>query len=180
MATTRRSPLDSRPAPHGPLRRRQLAAAKWLLSAADDAAAAQREWDTHGVALLRCGRAFTAVRITGSLVHAAAGTSAPDDVAAFLTDALDGPVYADPRSSLYYALISAAAPWHLRDPAVERFGRDTYLGVPATDRTGPGPGSYWVVPVKRPRRLCPTLRVERLVAAGRARAEAAAGGERGA
>ncbi|GAB3010921.1 hypothetical protein GCM10023080_091920 [Streptomyces pseudoechinosporeus] len=56
---------------------RELAVGHWLLSAAPDMRQARQEWARSGVALLRCGGIFTAVRIRAALVQAAADTDDP-------------------------------------------------------------------------------------------------------
>ncbi|WP_336113305.1 hypothetical protein [Streptomyces sp. PTD9-10] len=60
------------------------------------------------MALLPLGSLFSAVRIPGHLLFAAAGTAEFSEVGAFLDEALDGrPVICDPRGLRYYALVPA-------------------------------------------------------------------------
>lgn len=138
----------------------------WLLSVAADVERARADWTEHGVALFRCGPQFTAVRIPAGIVHAAAGTTTPDDVAADLA-ALGGPVFFHPRGQHFYALTSPEARW--REPDTEVLSPGTYIGIPALDRMGPGEGlaAYWVVPLSGPGALCDAHAVARVVCAGR-------------
>jgi hypothetical protein len=53
---------------------RDLAVEHWLLSVTADTDRARAEWKEAGVALLRCGMLFGAVRLSGEVVRAAAGT----------------------------------------------------------------------------------------------------------
>lgn len=117
--------------------------AEWLARAADDPHEAHREWDTQGVALLRCGRRFTAVRIPAAIVHAALDTTDPAVIAGALPFDLGGPAIAD--GDRYYALIHGhvGMVWDEGDD-VPCLGQDTYLGVPRLDRLQP-PGTYWAV-----------------------------------
>lgn len=146
------------------------AVGRWLLAAAPDTRRARHEWSAHGVALLRCGGVFDAVRVPVTLVHAVADTAEPGAVGAFLAEFLDGgPVFFGVKN--YYALTTAgdARTWTL--PESDYLGSGAFLGVPAADRTGPDVcGSYWSVPVGRPGAVCATEDVARLVLVGRARA----------
>lgn len=84
--------------------------ATWLLSSAEDRAQARAEWDETGLALLRCGGLFTAVRIEADLVHAAAGTIESAAVDAYLDAALlGGPAFADRGSGRFYVLVPPSA-----------------------------------------------------------------------
>ncbi|MFZ4266645.1 hypothetical protein [Streptomyces arboris] len=154
-------------------RDRELAAATWLVLAARDRAKAQHEWATCGVALLRCAILFSAARLPAAFVHEAAGTTDRDQVAEFLKAALDGgPVFYD-GDRRYYALtpVSAARLW--RGEGIEWLGSETFLGVPATDVTGPDPrcAAYWCVPMDGPAALCQPAAVVRLARRGRALVE---------
>lgn len=166
MTTVGSGPL-LRAVHHDARRGCRAAAERWLLNAATNPAHARTEWAVHGVALLRCGRVFTAVRIPARYVHAAAGTDSPAEVAEFLVRALGGGVFVDPRHSLYYAVTTASTARYWRCPGVECFGPETYLGVPAVSRTKPAPGPYWAVPLDGPGALCGGIAVERLVIDGR-------------
>jgi hypothetical protein len=165
-------------------RRRQpaLAVEAWLLAAAADADLARAGWQEHGVALLRCGGEFTAVRIPAAVVTAAVGNDATEDVAARLA-LLGGGVFAVPRYGYFYALTPSGQAARWREPDSEVLAPDTYIGVPAVDRIGPagggGFGAYWVVP-PMPRVLCDASALAGLVRAGRsalAKTAGAAGGE---
>jgi hypothetical protein len=161
-------------------RERELAAAHWLLAAASDAGRACAEWAEQGVALLRCGVLFAAVRIPETLVYAAAGTNAWQDVAGFLAEAPSGgPAFVHPRGGNYYALTagSVARCWPYGDAVC--LGGDTYLGVPATDRNAPTPAfdAYWAVPMGAPGTLCAAGDVAQLVSSGQATAGKKAAGD---
>ncbi|MGW4727387.1 hypothetical protein [Streptomyces sp. NPDC004291] len=151
-------------------RERELAAATWLLLAARDAKAARHEWATYGVALLRCGILFSAVRMSAGLVHAAVGTDDREEVANFLDVALGGgPVIHDTGGRQFYALTPASTLRYWRTVGTECLGTDAFLGVPATDLTQPVPrcSAYWAVPMDGPASLCPPGSVARLVGIGR-------------
>lgn len=165
-------------------RRRQsgLSSEVWLLAAAADAGRARAEWEQYSVALFRCGGQFTAVRISAALVTSAVGSDAAEDIAAHLSSALGGAVFAVPRFGCFYALIAAgqAACW--REPDTDVLAPDTYIGVPAVNRVGPAGDveAYWVVPLHRPGALCDADALAGLVRAGRsalAKTTAAVGGD---
>lgn len=157
---------------------RRLAIEHWLLSAAPARDRARMEWQEAGVALLRLGTLFSAIRIPQTLVFAIVGRVSYKEADTFLADALDGgPVICDPRQHRYYALVpgsmpekwtAAAADWmHL---GVECLGRETYLGVPRVNAVDLNPtawASYWSVPMPSAGELCSPLAVARLLAAGK-------------
>ncbi|MFD7990723.1 hypothetical protein [Streptomyces mexicanus] len=154
---------------------RRLAVEHWLLSTHPRPRQARAEWAQHGVALLPLGTLFSAVRIPGPLVQAIAATTDPQELDAFLEDALDGgPVISDPGGNRYYALVPASVPrtwraavddWRTQD--VDVLGRGSYLGVPRVDAVEYRPlGTYWSVPMPSAAVLCPPLTVARLIAAG--------------
>ncbi|TVZ94271.1 hypothetical protein [Streptomyces sp. BK340] len=155
---------------------RRLAVEHWLLSAHPAPEQARLEWQEQKVALLPLGTLFSAVRIPGRLVFAAAGTAEFGEVDAFLDDALDGgPVICDPRGLRYYALVPVRVPITWRQAAdewrataaVELLGCGTYLGVPRVTEVDFDPWacvSYWCVPMSTA--LCAPLRVARLITAG--------------
>ncbi|WP_369225917.1 hypothetical protein AB5J52_34010 [Streptomyces sp. R39] len=153
---------------------RRLAVEHWLLTATEDRARARREWKTDGVALLRCGGVFGVVRINAALVHAAAGTSAPQDVDAYLLQALlGGPVFADLTTLRYYVLVGNTTglreEWEQAWDDAECMGRGHYLGVPALDATSPDRRHYWCVEMDSIGELASVDAVSQLVAAGRYR-----------
>lgn len=154
---------------------RHLAAGHWLLAAAEDTRRARNEWADSGIALLRCGTLFTAVRFSAGLVHAAAGAEEPRAVDAYLAEALmGGPVFVDRRWWLYYALVPASSArlpqWERPAPDAECLGRNSYLGVPDPVRTDPDAGSsYWCVPMGGPGLLGNPDAVAQLLAYGRHR-----------
>ncbi|MFJ5785450.1 hypothetical protein [Streptomyces hydrogenans] len=159
-------------------RSREVGAATWLMLAARDAQEAQREWDLYGVALLRCGTLFSAVRIPAEIIHAVAGTADRIAVASYLANALDGgPCFFDSNGQAYYALTphSTAHRWNV--PDTECLGADYFLGVPATTISDPDPrcAVWWVVPMDGPAALCDPGIVRWLAERGRMwRSEAAA------
>lgn len=154
---------------------RNLAAGHWLLSAAEDMQRARNEWADSGIALLRCGTLFTAVRLAAGLVHAAAGTEDLRAVDAYLAEALlGGPAFVDTRWWRYYALVPASTArlpqWQHQAPDAECLGRHSFLGVPDLTRTDPDDGSsYWCVPMDGPGLLGDPDTVAQLLKAGRDR-----------
>ncbi|MGA5069283.1 hypothetical protein ACPB9E_36980 [Streptomyces exfoliatus] len=151
-------------------RDREVAAADWLFLAAADSRTARRDWAVRGVALLRCGVLFSAVRIPADIVHRAAGTDDGRGVVAFLERALaGGPVFYDEGGRRFYALtpVSTARMWRL--PEAECLGRDVLLGVPATDLAERDPrcAAYWIVPMEGPASLCMPGEVAHLVLSAR-------------
>lgn len=144
----------------------------WLAQASPDPEEALSEWAHSPAVLLPLGRLFTAVRIPGDLVHAAAGTGNAADVADILTQCLDGPVIADARAGrhvVYYALLSPAdaALW-TRGRDAECLGEGVYLSVPYPSRTEP-PGPHWAVPPRAAGDLCDRESVASLVVLGASR-----------
>lgn len=171
-------PVETEPGVLVHSRRDSAAGAEsWLILAARDAGQARREWAEFGVALLRCGTSFTAVRIPADIVLAAAGTNDRVALVTYLTTALDGPCFFDGNSRSFYALtpLSTARRWDVLE--TECLGADFFLGVPATTITEPDPrcAAYWVVPMAGPAALCDPEIVRWLVQRGRIqRSEAAA------
>ncbi|MEU9357718.1 hypothetical protein AB0D35_06325 [Streptomyces sp. NPDC048301] len=138
------------------------AVASWLLCAAEDRKTARQGWERDGLALIRCGSLFSAVRIPGEFIRAAAGVDlkggweeAPR-VDAFLASALeDGPVIADWYAGQYYALVPASEGRHWYGRGTAFLGAASYLGVPRPDVDEPGLArSYWSVPMESPGALC--------------------------
>lgn len=148
----------------------------WLATAHPTPSRAYTEWTEQGVALLPLGRRFNAIRIPGALVHAATGSDTPDRVAQAVSDALDGPVIHDQLTAgpTYYALVPYAPgiSW-LGANDTPLLGPDTYLGVPALNRTAP-PGTYWVLPPRHRNHLCRHDAVFDLILTGRRQLRAAA------
>ncbi|MFF0133709.1 hypothetical protein ACFYTG_50115 [Streptomyces mirabilis] len=140
----------------------------WLLLAAPDAAKARREWETQGAAILRCGQLFTAVRIPGTIVRAAADKDDAAGVDAFLAQVFaGGPVFTDAGLNRYYALVQggAAYDWHV--PGTECLPRGIGLGVPAVGLMQYEPGvPYWASPMDGPGELCDEDQVADLVMTG--------------
>jgi hypothetical protein len=150
-----------------------LAIGHWLLAAADRRSEARLQWGEHGIALLRCGTLFSAVRIAEEIVHAAAGTDEAGSVNAYLAAALlQGPVIRDPRQGRYYALVPASTAARWRAPDTDCLGRGWHLGVPRPDVNQDAPDvwcPYWSVPMPSPGELCSPEAVAQLVATGRYR-----------
>lgn len=141
---------------------------EWLARAHPVPDQARSEWANQGVALLPLGRRFAAIRLAGSLVHAALGSEDADLVAEMLALRLSGPLIHDHRVAgpTYYALIQwhAGLVWDYSDEAPCLHG-DTYLGVPRIDRREP-PGTYWAVPPRFDGDLCRPQAVRDLINAG--------------
>ncbi|MEU3862717.1 hypothetical protein AB0F03_36335 [Streptomyces sp. NPDC028722] len=158
---------------------RRLAVEHWLLSAADDTARARLEWRTDGFALLRCGGVLSAVQISATVVHAAAGSDEPSTVNNFLAGALLGPVFVDRETLRYYALVGSSTgrrtEWKRAGNDAGFMGAGHYLGVPAADATSLMGRIAWCVEMDSPGDLAPADAVSQLVHTGRYRL---AGGER--
>jgi hypothetical protein len=155
---------------------REQGVRSWLLlSAPSGMDTARSEWQQGGIALLRCGALFGAVRMDTALVHAAAGSDDPDIAARFLAEVLHGgPVFVDRHRACYYALVppSAGNRREWRDqrytPFAEFLGLGSYVGVPRPSFTRPDDHfSYWVVPMDGPGDLCPVEALSHLVNHGR-------------
>lgn len=158
---------------------RQLAVAHWLASAALDPRKARDEWAERDVAVLPCGTLFSAVRMPGVVVHAAAGTHRPQGVREYLADALgEGPVVVDPVSRRYYALVPASAALRWEVAGTVCLGRGSCVGVPHPRCTEPRYGrSYWAAPMDSAGTLCAPGEVALVALAGRSR-RAAEGAQR--
>lgn len=138
--------------------------AQWLAKAADEPDRAFREWDEHGVTLLRCGRSFAAIRLPHDLVHAALAPEEP--TAEAIAFHLGGPLLHDGQH-FYFALIQwhAGLVWDDQEDT-PCLAVDTYLGVPRLDRRTP-PGSHWVVAPRYDGDLCRPETLRRFIASGR-------------
>lgn len=136
---------------------RALALEHWLLSATGDQESARVEWAGMGVAMLRCGTLFSAVRMPADWIEAAAGSRAPENIAAYLNQALNGgAVFVDTTCRWFYFLVPASTCDRWNVPGTMCLGPDTYLGVP---RPGEWHGvrtarSYWCVEMDGPAALC--------------------------
>ncbi|MEU1252672.1 hypothetical protein ACWHLZ_01705 [Streptomyces chartreusis] len=135
---------------------------KWLLSVARDPRQAGWEWREGGLTFLRCGPLFTAIRFPAHLVRAAARSSEPAVVDAYLAEVLDGgPVIGANGLTCYYALVPPSASLRWKHPDVECLAWGTWLGVPPIRQTDHGsPEGYWVVPMSGPGDLCNVDAVE--------------------
>ncbi|MFD6551636.1 hypothetical protein [Streptomyces sp. NPDC058398] len=153
------------------------AAADWLLDAADSAVRACIEWDKYGLALLQCGRIFAAVRISGRLVFAAAGTEELPAVEEYLAEMLRGPVFMDLYPHRYYALIPPQADIR-SESARGRRGREvafldgaTFMGVPHPCVRAPvdAISMHWCVSLDPSGDLCAPDRVNQMISFARHR-----------
>jgi hypothetical protein len=156
-----------------------LAVEQWLLSTVPSARdRARLEWQKRAITIMPLGTLFSAIRLPGDLVQAAAYSSwNPEVLDEFLDHALDGgPVICDLRYRRYYCLVPAGMParWHTaaeewRSLDVKCMGRGWSVGVPGVDVTEPDDGrypSYWSVPMPSAGMVCTPLHVARLIAAG--------------
>ncbi|MFE2541021.1 hypothetical protein [Actinacidiphila glaucinigra] len=150
---------------------RLLAVAHWMGAAALDPGRARQEWAEFGMTLLECGTLFSAVRMPGDMVHAAAQSRDPRAMGAFLAGALDGgPVIVDPVSERYYALVPASVALRWDVAGTLCLGRNSCVGVPYPDRTEPRVGRpFWSVAVDSPGILCVPGDVALVARAGRSR-----------
>ncbi|MFF5972196.1 hypothetical protein ACFY7C_11825 [Streptomyces sp. NPDC012769] len=154
---------------------REAAARAWLLLSTASVGDARKEWQRTGIALLKCGVLFSAVRMEAELVHAAVGSAEVTKVSDFLEVMLfGGPVFVDQGSARYYALVPPSVPlrreWadKLDAPYAECLGSGTYVGVPDPSRNSPhGALVYWTVPMKGPGSLCDPGAVAEFVERGR-------------
>jgi hypothetical protein len=170
-ASTAPDHIDSGPAGHDVTgEERQVAAATWLLSAADNRDIAKQEWRFGDVALLRCGALFTAVRVPLATVEAAAGTDDRQKIGAYLNEALlGGAVFLNGATEEVYFLVPPSTWGRWKVPGTECLCPDLYLGVP---RPGAEPEerSYWLVEMDGPGVLSMENAVKQVVAYGRLRA----------
>lgn len=152
---------------------RALATEHWLLMSADDRTRARDEWRDQGIALLRCGPLFCAVRFERRVVEAAAGTEDTEELDRFLADVLHGgPVFMDQNSERYYALVPPSTgereEWRRgRKPLAEFLGAGHFLGVPRpTHSYAYERRTYWSVPMDSAGDLCPPEALSQLLAVG--------------
>ncbi|GGP86019.1 hypothetical protein [Streptomyces melanogenes] len=157
----------------------RAAITNWLASAHATPAQARREFNV-GIALLRTGDVFDAIRLPASVVHSAAGSSAPEAVVAFLAKGLRvGAVIHDAYGVgvWYYALVPPGTYDHWRVPGVECLAPGTWLGVPRLDLLS-RPGPYWALPPHAVGSVCDAHAVAALVLRGRDRLDVVPGPER--
>ncbi|MFG2682517.1 hypothetical protein [Streptomyces sp. NPDC048392] len=148
---------------------RQHAIEQWLLAAADDELTARQQWRKGGIALLRCGKSFDAVRVPLVIVEAAAGMTEHIMIAAYLHEALlGGPAFVDASSNLVYCLVVPST-GHWREPDTEYLGADSYLGVPVL-RAPSSARSCWFLEPDWPGMVCRPDAVKQMVTFGRFRA----------
>ncbi|MEU5432958.1 hypothetical protein AB0G73_06215 [Streptomyces sp. NPDC020719] len=157
----------------------RAAITNWLASAHDTPTRARREFDV-GIALVPTGTKFDAIRLPAPVVHAAAGSSAPEAVVAFLAEGLKvGAVIHDAYGVgvWYYALVPPGTYDHWRVPGVECLAPGTWLGVPRLDFL-PRPGPHWALPPRAVGSVCDARAVAALVLRGRDRLDVVPGAER--
>lgn len=160
-----RSPTETAEAPPPP------GIADWLLTATESRDRSRTEWQKQGFTILKTGVAFSAIRMSARLIHAAACTSDLEVVDRYLLRALvGGPVIHDPDRCRYYALVPTddGRLWEVtRD--LEPLGRGAYVGVPrpGLDRPAGSGAPYWSVPMESAGVLCAPSVVAALVEIGR-------------
>lgn len=139
---------------------REMAVSHWLLAVAQYMREARKEWAVAGIALLRCGGNFSAIRVRAEVVHAAAGAEDLHQVDAYPSDALlGGPVFVDVTSRRYSSSYQRVPcdklcgnPGSCRMRSVS--GPAGLLGVPTPNATDPyAARSYWCVPMDSPGEL---------------------------
>lgn len=143
----------------------------WLASAHPSPDTVRREWSSAAkLVLIPLGRAFDAVRLPDRIVHGAVGSEDPAVASDRLAQCLGGgPVIHDPGFRRYYALVPVGTSQTWLTPLADCLGEGTYLGVPRADCTELDEwtqGSYWVVPMTRPGRLCAAADVLAFVMSG--------------
>ncbi|MET8982156.1 hypothetical protein ABZX85_41890 [Streptomyces sp. NPDC004539] len=127
---------------------------EWLASALPAGTKPDRNAPA-GVTLLPLGEAVTAVRMSARLVHAAARTSDPAELADYLAQTLLGPVIHESAGTgrPYYALTPhRQREWVLPGDAAY-LATGTWLSFPDLDRRGPK-GVHWVTPPRYRGDLC--------------------------
>ncbi|MGW2513631.1 hypothetical protein ACWC0A_30405 [Streptomyces scopuliridis] len=142
------------------------AISRWLASSIKEPVWAYEDWGRGRPAVLRCGIRFDAIRMPAPLMHAALGTTVPEDVPAALADALTGPVIAD-HAQWFYALVPVGTCERWREAHSVGRGIGAWLGVPRLDQLGPD-GVHWAQPIRRPGRLSEPNDVAALVRKGSA------------
>lgn len=157
-----------------------LFSGEWLLRAADDDAAARRAWLDTGVALLSCGRIFSAVRMESAVVWAAAGTEDLAAVDRYLDRVLFGcPVFMTFNPHRYYALlpVNAAEQYEWVPRRQEQrldaklLSAGSHITVPMPERKAVPDDAlpYWCVPPRRTGELGSPHAVLQLLTLGRYR-----------
>lgn len=147
---------------------RLLATERWLLEAAEDRHQAVTAWAGGGLALLRCGGAFAAVRIPAAHIQDAAISREPQEIDRYLAKRLeDGPVICDRAAGWYYALVPASAARRWTASGSTCLGVGASLGVPRPGTTAASDTRiYWSVPMDTPGMLCHPAAVTGTVTAG--------------
>ncbi|MFJ5037917.1 hypothetical protein [Streptomyces parvulus] len=156
-------------------RERSLAIQRWLLAAADDEQKAREQWQREGVAVLKCGESFEAVRVPLVIVENAAGDARRIMLAAYLYEALlGGPVFINGASNFVYCLVAPGTAKNWRAPDTYCLTGDIYLGMPALSAPGDA-ASCWLIEPDGPGEVCLPDAVKQMVDFGRYRAAMRAG-----
>lgn len=141
----------------------------WLAGAHRLTVRIREEWSTQGLAMVPLGAGWGAVRIPGTIVHAAAGSDDRHAVTDAVRHHLRGPVIHDVRvmGPTYWALTPyrRSITWE-GSADTPLLGPGTYLGVPDIAVTEP-PDSYWVTPPRYRHDLCRTEAVFQFILRGR-------------
>jgi hypothetical protein len=149
---------------------RRLAVAHWLLTAALDPVQARKDWPRVGTVLLRCGEVFTAVRMPGRLVEAAAGTGNPACMTTSLRELTGGGgVWADRHSRAVYFLVPAETTRAWNVPGTQCLDDRYVVGVPwpGGDACEDGERTHWLVEMDAPGTLCSADAVAAVARRGR-------------
>jgi hypothetical protein len=144
---------------------------QWLLASARDTRRALTEWETSGIACLRCGPLIAAIAVPVALVDALSPRPDPAVTHTYLAESLhEAPVFRCQNGEHFYVLVDPGTP-DARVPDVEWISHGHQLGVPHPSLTAyPGrTGSYWAVPMALPGKLGSASAVSQLLAYGRYR-----------
>ncbi|MFD3978224.1 hypothetical protein ACFWR6_06525 [Streptomyces griseus] len=145
-----------------------MASGHWLLGAAEDRDRAQDAWQVGGVAMLRCGGLFSAVRIPEARIHDAVLSRDRAEIDRSLAQRLEGgPVICDRFAGWYYALVPASVARRWETPDTVCLGVGSLLGVPEPETVeDSGHRIYWSVPMDSPATLCHPSAVSGTITAG--------------
>ncbi|WP_416975675.1 hypothetical protein [Streptomyces sp. 4F14] len=127
---------------------------EWFADSCPDGTTPSRE-PGSGVTMLPLGEVITAVRMSARLVHAAAGTEDPEELAAYLAETLRGPVIHDAAGDgrPYYVLTPHRDREWLLPADAAHLTAGTWLAIPDLDQRGPR-AAHWVTPPRYPGDLC--------------------------
>ncbi|MFJ5104051.1 hypothetical protein [Streptomyces sp. NPDC088554] len=147
----------------------ETAIPQWLISAADDPAEAQQDWQAGRPAVLSTGIIFDAVKIHPTVIHAAVRSTTETAVSTTLAETLDGPVICH-YGHWYYALVPPQTTETWMSPHATVRGRGAWVGVPPIEITA-RELLHWSVPVVRAGKLCAPGDVAEVLRIGAARLE---------